>query len=112
MTHPYIKNMDDKAGAARAKHLVKGYAKGGKVTVNVVVPGGGKESAPPMPPPILPPPPGPPPMAGPPSGGMPPPGLMPPGMKAGGRVSMKGGAESGVGRLDKKRAYGKRARGG
>jgi hypothetical protein len=38
---------------------------------------------------------------------MPPPGMKPPGMmKRGGKVKMKGGSETGVGRLDKKKAYG------
>jgi hypothetical protein len=32
--------------------------------------------------------------------------------EAGGKVPMKGGAENGVGRLDKKSAYGGKARGG
>lgn len=84
---------------------------------------GGPSLPPPRPPlaggPGAPPglPPGGPPMGGPP--GLPPggpPGMMPPGMKPpgmmqrGGRVKMKGGAETGQGRLDKIKAYGKRAR--
>lgn len=72
---------------------------------------------PPMPPPIgaappPPPPKGPPgagpgmPVGGPLAGPMNPPGMM----KRGGGVKMKGGADTGVGRLDKVRAYGKRAK--
>lgn len=79
---------------------------------------GGPPSPPPHPPlaggPGLPPglPPGGPPVGGPP--GLPPgmpPGMKPPGMmRRGGRVKMKGGAETGQGRLDKIKAYGKKAK--
>lgn len=88
-------------------------------------PGGGlPPGGPPMPPkPPMPPPGGP--MGGPPGlppggpPGMPPPGMKPPGMmkrggkvyKRGGKVGMTAGADSGVGRKEKARAYGLRPHG-
>lgn len=121
--------LDKFARGGRAKH--KG---GGKTHINILVaPHGGSSPAegaapsgppglppgaggppPMMKPPMGPPPGGPPPgMGGPPPGG-PPPGMKPPGMMfrggrayaKGGKVPMKGGAQTGEGRLDKKKAYG------
>lgn len=99
-----------------------GAVKAGKgATVNVIIApqgGGAQPPAPPMPPPG--PPAGPPPMMKPPGGGMPPPGGGPemPGMggppammrKDGGRVPMDHGAGGGLGRLDKIKEYGSRAK--
>ena len=97
------------------------FARGGRTkskkgtTINIAVIAGGKdkEEAPPMPMPMMPPMPKAP-MAPPPGmdapgapGGMPTGGL--PGMKRGGKVPMKAGAESGPGRLDKIKAYGKKS---
>lgn len=116
-------------GFARGGRAKKG--KGGKkgTTINIAIVGGGKdkpEMGGDLPPPpvggMMPPPPPPgagmkppmPPMGGGAPGlppGLPPPGAMP-GMKRGGKVPMKGGAESGVGRLDKVKAYGSKARKG
>jgi len=91
-----------------------GRAKGKKGTnINIVVMGGKDNAGPPPMPPMMPPmmkPPMAPPPGGPGPGGMPTGGL--PGMNRGGKVAMKGGAESGQGRLDKVKAYGKNARKG
>lgn len=114
---------------ARGGRTKKSSKAGTHVNIAVVAPhgrhpaDGALPGGPPLPPPGgpgLPPglPPGGPPMGGPPGlppGGppMPPPGMgpRPPGMmKRGGRVKMKGGAETGQGRLDKIKAYGKKAR--
>ena len=114
-----IKSMINKAehkvsGKATGGRLDK-FARGGKakkpntqVNIAIVAPPGG--SQPPGPggvapaaPAILPPP------GGGPSPMMPP-GPMAPPMKRGGKVPMTAGAESGVGRLQKKRIYGKNAR--
>ena len=91
--------------------------KGNNTKINIAIIGGGKPGGDMMAPPLggLPPAPPPGPAAGlPPPGGMPgagmppkPPGMPP--MKRGGGVKMKGGAESGEGRLDKRKAYGKNA---
>lgn len=111
------------ARGGRAKGKGK---KGGNTKINIAIIGGGDKGgagAPPPdlmgggaggPPPGLPPkgPPMPPPGAGmPPPGAMPPgagapPGMpmKPPGMKSGGKVVMKGGADSGLGRIEKARA--------
>jgi len=96
----------------------KGKNKGTHINIAVVAPHGKPDEAATMPPPGLPPgpPPGGPPMAPPPGMGPgPAPGGPPPGMPPmkrggvayakGGKVPMKGGAESGVGRLDKVKAY-------
>lgn len=105
--------LDKLARGGKAKGKGK---KGNHVNIAIVNPKGGAEAgaAPPpggmpMPPPRSPlggslgMPPGPPP-------GMPP---KPPGMmKRGGKVPMKGGGDSGEGRLDKVKAYGKNARKG
>lgn len=124
---------DKYARGGRTKGKGKGHT---QVNIAVVAPhgrhpadAGALPGGPPMPPPRpplaggpgLPPglPPGGPPGGGPPGlppglAGGPPPGMppRPPGMmKRGGRVKMKGGAETGEGRLDKIKAYGKRARG-
>lgn len=119
-THPYKGSKAADVGKSRAKAFTAGgYArggrakKGGKTEINIAIiggepkkdemeiPGGAGPAMPPMMPP-----PGP--MAGPAGGppgmpGMPP---KPPGMmNRGGKVPMKGGADSGVGRLDKVKAY-------
>lgn len=116
-----------------------GKVKSGKTNINIIVtPGGGDKAPPPLPPmPMGGPPPGPmpmkPPMGGPPMG-PPGPGMMNRGGKVsdglstsgnlskwakraasnsyakGGKVTMKGGAETGVGRLNKVASYAKRAR--
>lgn len=96
------------------------YAKGGRTKkgkkggtqINIAILGGDKDKSPspdaglpPMGPGAMPPPP---PMAGPPPGAGGPPGMppKPPGMmNRGGKVPMRGGAESGVGRLDKIKAH-------
>lgn len=81
--------------------------KGSKTNINIIIAGKDKEEAgPPMPPPMPKPPMAPPPGMAPPGGPMPP--GMPP-MKRGGKVPMKAGAETGQGRLDKVKAYGKKA---
>lgn len=123
-----------RASGGRLDKMARGgKTKGGKkhgnhVNIAIVNPKGGAEAGaapalggapPPSPlrPPMGPPmgaPPGLPP-GGPP--GMPPkpPGMMKKGGRAyarGGKVPMKGGGDSGVGRLDKIKAYGKRARSG
>lgn len=114
---------EEPEGKASGGRLDK-YARGGKTKgkhgnhVNIAILNGkGQQDAPPAglgaPPGGLPMAPPRPPMAGPPGlppggpPGMPPPGMKPPGMmKRGGKVKMKGGSETGVGRLDKKKAYG------
>lgn len=112
----------------------KGKGKGNHTKINIAILGGGKDkpdmggNLPPMGmAPDMGPPPGP--AAGlPPPGAMPggpggAPGGMPPGMppkppgpmgmmNRGGKVPMKGGADSGVGRLDKIKAYGSKAKKG
>lgn len=125
-----------KAGKyARGGRTRKSKAAGNHVNIAVVTPhgrhpadAGALPGGPPLPPPRpplaggpgMPPgfPPGGPPMGGPPGlppGGPPgmPPGLppRPPGMmQRGGKVGMTAGADTGKGRLQKKRAYGKKAR--
>jgi hypothetical protein len=116
---------EEPEGKASGGRLDK-FARGGKTKgkhgnhVNIAILNGkGQPDAPPAmagPPGGLPMPPPKPPMAGPPGlpPGMPPPGMKPPGMMKrggkvyarGGKVKMKGGSETGVGRLDKKKAYG------
>lgn len=112
----------------KPEDLRKGYAKGGavkgkgKTTVNVIIAGDRGQQQPPPQMPMMPPPPpaGPPPMAPPPPHPMPPqmppPGApgMPMGRKSGGRVSypIEDGAGGGRGRLEKVRAYGKKAKEG
>jgi hypothetical protein len=125
------------SGGMAKGRLDRAFAKGGRVkgktTVNVIVGGGGQAATPPPPMPIPmppPPPPGPPPgppgggggggnplmqalaMRGAAAGGLGAPGPSPLMRKAGGRVPHKytGGGESGIGRLEKIEAYGKRAR--
>jgi len=88
---------------------VTGYARGGKVKkpaieINIISPpsqGGTSSSTLP----VLPPAPGPSAPMLPPGGGPIPPGppMPPPGMKRGGRVKMTGGAEGGLGRIQKAR---------
>lgn len=113
-----------KVGGSVSAPRADKFARGGKakskgkgnthINIAVVAPQkGDKPDMPPGLPPGLPPgpPPGMPPGAGP--GGPPPPPGMPPGMmKRGGKVAMKGGGDSGVGRLDKVKAYGARAKKG
>lgn len=97
---------------------VTGYARGGKIKkpsieINIISPpsqGGPSSSTLP----VLPPAPGPSAPMLPPGGGPIPPGgppMPPPGMKRGGRVKMTGGAEGGMGRIQKAKAT-KAARGG
>lgn len=107
-----------RAEGGRSKRAHGGRAKG-KTNINIIIGRGGHEQPqmppqgvvrppvpPPMPPPQgMPPPGGPPPglgSAGPPPGGPP----MPMPRKRGGMVPMKAGAGSGLGRLEKKKAYG------
>lgn len=104
------KNGEFKVGGAVSSGADK-FARGGRAkskkgtTINIAIMGGNKEQdAPMMPPPMMmPKPPMAPPPMGPPPGGMPTGGL--PGMNRGGKVAMKGGSETGQGRLDKARAY-------
>ncbi len=111
--------LDKFARGGKTKH------KGNKTNINILIGGKGQDSEPKaalppvLPPGLPPPPPGglPPggPMGGPPPGMLPPggPPMKPPGMMArGGRAKYKGGADSGVGRLEKVKNYGKRARSG
>ena len=85
----------------------------GNTNINIIIAGKDKEEAGPPMLPLMPRPPmAPPPGMGPPGGppGAPPmPGSPMPAMKRGGKVPMKAGAETGQGRLEKKRAYGSRA---
>ena len=126
---------EHKAPGKKGEKRLDKFARGGKTKkghhthINLVVAPKGGDAAPTMPPgpmgggappvpkvPMAPPPGGPPGMGG----GMPPgaggpPGMPPgmPGMKKGGKVTgMKGGSLSGEGRLDKKKMYGARAKGG
>ncbi len=95
----------------------KGHKKGGThVKIAIVNKDKDQGAMPPMMPPGMPPPgggmpPGLPPGPGGPPGLPPggPPGMPP--MKRGGKVPMKAGAKTGEGRLDKKKAYGAKARG-
>lgn len=82
----------------------------GNTNINIIIAGKDKEEAPPMPMPRPPmaPPPGLEPPGGP-AGAPPMPGSPMPAMKRGGKVPMKAGAETGQGRLEKKRAYGAKA---
>lgn len=104
--------------AAKPRLDRPGFKKGGRVkgtTVNVIVApqNAPKVMAPQMPPPGVGPMPMPPPGAGgpPPGMGGPPPGGPPPMMrKRGGRVPMDAGAGGGLGRLEKVKAYGKKAK--
>ena len=123
--HTDLKVIGEYARGGRTKRSKK---KGNNTKINIAIIGGGKGepggapdlAGPPPAPPMAGPPPGP--AAGlPPPGGMPgmPPGMPPkppagmPGMmQRGGKVPMKGGAETGVGRLDKIRAYGGKAKKG
>lgn len=111
--------VDGGRARARPDRSPRKAGKAGKAKTNVNVIVAPKPDAPPVAPPPMPPraaappppppPPMPPPAAGPPMGGPPPgamPGVMPPNplmRKRGGRV-MKGGAESGVGRMEKMKA--------
>ena len=105
------------ARGGRAKSKKKKDKEGTQINIAIIGAGEKEEAAPPMPPMPMPPMGGAePPMPG---GGMPMPppgggtGGMPPGMgmmNRGGKVPMKGGAESGVGRLDKIKAYGGKAK--
>jgi hypothetical protein len=120
-----------KSGGRLDKYARGGRAKkGGHTNVNVIVaphgphPAAGAAPAalppggPPMPPPGGGGPPMMPPPGGPPGGGLPPGLGKPPGMmnkggrayKNGGKVGMKAGSDSGVGRLEKVKAYGKAAK--
>lgn len=92
-----------RGGKAKGKH-----SKGTHINIAVVAPQKDKAEAPMMPPPGMPPSGGPP-IGVPPGGGPATPPPMPPGMpgmKRGGKVAMKGGGDSGQGRLDKIKAYG------
>ena len=126
MAHPFANKAANKVASQTARERVKGYARGGSVKkpsveINIISPSAGGPSSstlPALPPvprppaPMLPPGGGPPP-GGPPMGGLPPippsPGV--PGMKRGGRVKMTGGAEGGLGRIQKAKNA-KAARGG
>lgn len=108
MAHPYESHRQEKTGHSRAQAITKGYARGGrapsKVNVNINLPppphGSEKQAVPPLPPV---------PAMGPPG----PPGVTPvsPGgagpFARGGKipVPMTGGADSGIGRIDKSKAY-------
>lgn len=102
-----LREHDQKAGGKRAcGGRIDKFARGGranKTNITIVVPQGGGQS--PTPPPAALGPGGPPlpPVAG---------GPPIPMRKRGGAVHMTGGADSGTGRLDKIKAYGKRARSG
>lgn len=104
-----MREQEMKASGSHAGSRLDKYARGGRTKkhhtqVNIVLPQGQGASppvdpamgsgAPPMRPPVAP-------------GGAP-----PPPMRKGGKVPMTGGAETGIGRLDKIKAYGKRAKAG
>lgn len=125
--HTDLAVLGEKSKFARGGRTKRGKGKkGGNTKINIAILGGGKDQGAPAPdmPPLggaMAPPPPPPPGAGAPPmgglpGGLPPPGGAPgmppkmPPMARGGKVAMKGGAETGPGRLDKIKAYGAKAK--
>lgn len=118
--------VDTKVPGRKAGGRLDTFARGGrtkgkashhtKININIAPKGPHPADGAASPAPLGPPPMGggpPPPPMGPPGGGLPPglgagppPGMKPPGMMArGGGIKMKGGAETGPGRLDKAKAY-------